>query len=406
MKINEQTWKSWATSIAHPAEIDEYSPAAMERMMKQLDPFIVDVKGVRSQFNAKNSVKLIQFSTPEEKKFYDEAWGRYEKMCQKIRGYELSGGQSAFLILAQFTIFRKAAELCRAEWYADNMYKAVQEGRAAVLAVSFKGTIRRVTTILHQKYGVPRELISLIWGGGKTKKTASQKNKELITSNPIMKELMAQMGISLADLNVADVSEYVDDDPDNTISNDLKLGVQNRKDRQVEIDRFQSGKSLYCMFTFKAGGVGLSLHHSDEQTKQKVRRTRNNWAMVEDIPLIPTRQRECFLAPTFSAIELVQGLGRCPRLTSLSDTNQTIVFYEGTIEQHVADLVSQKLKCLRKVVRTRESWESAIIGNVRDEPEQPSIRSINQVEPVTTSDEDEDDDNGLFGDSVDEEEDE
>ncbi|NBQ70823.1 MAG: hypothetical protein EBU46_19130, partial [Nitrosomonadaceae bacterium] len=118
----------------------------------------------------------------------------------------------------------------------------------------------------------------------------------------------------------------------------MKLGTQSVKARQQEIDAFQSGKTKVCVFTFKAGGVGLSLHHHDDTCKQ----------------------RESVIAPCYSAIELVQGLGRAPRLTSLSETVQTMLYYKGTIEEHVADKVSQKLRCLKEVVRQRESWEDVI----------------------------------------------
>ncbi len=143
----------------------------------------------------------------------------------------------------------------------------------------------------------------------------------------------------------------------------LQLGAQSKEDRQKEIDRFQAGKSLYCLFTMRAGGVGLSLHHTDELTKEKVRHKANGYAVVEDIAKIPVRPRKLFAAPTYSAIELVQSLGRCPRLTSLSDTEQELLFYRGTIEEDVAAIVSQKLRCLSKVVRQREKWADVILTN-------------------------------------------
>ena len=70
------------------------------------------------------------------------------------------------------------------------------------------------------------------------------------------------------------------------------------------------------------------------------------------------------MTPTYSAIELVQGLGRCPRLTSLSDTPQELVYYRGTVEESVARIVAQKLRCLSRVVRMKESWEDVIVGGV------------------------------------------
>lgn len=400
--LSNESWADYASHISgHESEPEEYNQAAVKRLMESLDPYIVDVKGVRPQFNALNSIQLIRFQTDEERMFYEEAWNKYEERRKKIEGFELSGGQSKFLILAQFTIFRKAAELCRAERLADAMYESVQAGQAACLAVNFKGTIRRVVQILDAKYGVSRDNISLIWGGGKTAKNEKQKKKEKLDAAPDVLALLGELGMSMDDLKLGDVDEYVDDDKDNAISHRLRLGNQSKSERQKEIDRFQSGKSLYCMFTFKAGGVGLSLHHTDEMTKEKCRRKKNNWVHVEDVAKIPTRPRVCFLAPTFSAIELVQGLGRCPRLTSLSDTTQVVIFYQGTIEERVAAIVSQKLRCLREVVRTRESWEECIVNHHSDTT--PLVDNGQSIQPESDA---ADNTAALFGDSTEEDEEE
>ena len=407
--LSNETWKDFATHIAHPAEPEEYSPAAMKRFMDTFDEYIVQVKGVRPQYHAINSIQLIEFRNQQEREFYKKAWDRYEEAKRKAEGYELSASQSRFLILAQFTIFRRAAEMCRAEYLADAMYDAVMHGEAACLAVNFKGTIRKVTQILNEKYNISRDDISLIWGGGKTKKTKKQEQKENIAGNDVIMEALRDAGISLKDLNLEDVADYEDDDPNDVLTKKLRLGDQNPKERQKEIDRFQSGKSRFCMFTFKAGGVGLSLHHTDELTKEKCRRKKNNWVYPEDVPTIPTRPRVCFLAPTFSAIELVQGLGRCPRLTSLSDTKQVIVFYAGTIEERVAAIVNQKLKCLREVVRNmKESWDSVVVDSTADMKNDTTVLVTNNVEQRIDAKPDNDDNTAaLFGSSTeDEDEDE
>lgn len=151
----------------------------------------------------------------------------------------------------------------------------------------------------------------------------------------------------------------------------MKLGTQNASSRQLEIDRFQTGKSKICLFTFKAGGVGLSLHH-------------------HDATCLP---RESIIAPCYSAIELVQGLGRAPRLTSMSDTVQTLIFYKGTIEEHISAKVSQKLRCLREVVRQRESWEDMICEEVNNQitPKQQLVTEV--VDDSTTEEEDDNENN-------------
>ena len=397
--LSNNNWSVFAKRIAAPAEPEEYSPPSVERLMEVLKDYIVDVKGVRPQFKATNTTQLIDFQTEDEAKFYHQAWARYEAIMAKIKGYNLSGSHSRFLILAQFTVFRKAAELCRCEYFAKVMYDIVQSGQqVAALAVNFKGTIRKTTDILVNKYGVSRDDISLIWGGGKTGPSKKQKAKQAVETNETLQKLMKELGLNLDSLHLSDVEDYVDEEDDPK----LRLGTQSLKQRQVEIDRFQSGRSHYAMFTFKAGGVGLSLHHTDEQTKFKCRRKKNGWVHVEDIPNVPTRQRVCILAPTFSAIELVQGLGRCPRLTSLSDTPQTVVFYKGTIEERVAAIVSLKLRCLRKVVRTKESWEDTIVGGFAQDDTKLVTNNVEQsmgekVKGTEVEEEEDDaDEGGMF----------
>lgn len=397
-ELSNETWPMFSKMVAHPAEPEEYSPAAIERLMVYLEPYVVDVKNVRSQFHAINKVEMIDFQTQEERDYYNKAWERYEEIKRKIEGYDLSGTQSRFLILAQFTVFRKAAELCRAPYFAEFAHETVQKGQAACIAVSFKGTIRKWTDILVNKFGVSRDDIMLVWGGGKTVKSKKQKAKENVTNNAELQKILKDAGLGLGDLNLEYVADYIDDEIEDPA---LRLGTQSMKERQKEVDRYQCGKARYGAFTFKAGGVGLSLHHTDEFTKEKVRRKKNGYAIEEDIPKIPTRQRVGLLGPTFSAIEMAQGLWRLPRITSLSDTSQSLIFYRGTIEERVAAITSLKLRCLRKVVRNRESWEDIIVGGVPDSERHYTPAELNSRNEPDEPDEEVD---GFFGSDEDEEE--
>jgi superfamily II DNA or RNA helicase len=112
------------------------------------------------------------------------------------------------------------------------------------------------------------------------------------------------------------------------------LGGQNATVRQNYIDRFQRGETDYCILTLKAGGAGLSLHHERPEA----------------------RPRHCILPPTYSAIELVQLLGRAHRINSLSTTHQDIIWYRDTIEEHVSTVVQRKMKSLKEIVSKRETW--------------------------------------------------
>ncbi len=364
LALNEDRWPSYAKRIAHPADPYEHSPGAVERLMKDLPEYVVDIGGERWQFRAKNRVEVISFATNAEFQDYTEAWAQYVERCSKINKEEPQG---RFRLLAEYTMFRKKAEGIRSDYLADEMIKIERDGKAAVCACNFVQTILKSVIRLVTVHKVPREKISLIWGGDHT-----------LNLQPISDEQFAKLALKiragevLKNVEMKQIENYLLHKGESTKerqarlsiieqAKNLNLGTQSKKTRQEEIDRFQRGDSLFCFYTFKAGGVGLSLHHSDDLTKQKVRRHEHNaYAYVEDIPSIPTRQRETILGPTFSAIETVQGLGRVPRVTSLSDTDQRMVFYKGTAEEDVAIILGIKLKCLSKVVAAKEGWEGAI----------------------------------------------
>lgn len=349
--LSEDTWPTYAAAIAHPTLPEEYNEAAVERLMKDLDDYVVRVKGVRWQFNAVNSVEIIDFENDQQRKEYNDAWEKY--LAKKAKLEESVTDNPRFQAMIELGIFLAAAEYAKRYIFAKRMYEDVQNGYAAVCAIKFKKTIIAVTQILVNDYGVSRDQISLVWGGGQTQLTAKQKLKAQVRA---AEDMFNQAGITMADMMLDDVEDRVLED----IPKELRLGMQSKEQRQIEIDRFQSGKSLYCMYTYKAGGVGLSLHHTDEMTKEKVRRQKNGYAVVEDIPNIPTRPRMVTVGPTWSPIELVQGCGRAPRLTSLSNTIQKFLYFRGTVEEDQAFVVTHRLKCLSKVVRQHENWMDLI----------------------------------------------
>ena len=382
-KLTAATWPTYASAISQNSKPDDYNEATVERLVKDLDSYIVRVRGARPQYEAENSVLMIEFETVADKQFYEAAWDRYLKEKDKLEKAAGDGGVAGFMILVQFLKFRMAAELCRAPYLARRMLASVEEGLAACAALNFKGTIIKIM-MEFEKLGVPRSKITLVWGGGQTALTKKQKTaieikektEQLLKIGMSLDEIMKSLDITEDDLIEAESrSALMENIPEH-----LQLGAQSKEERQREIDKFQSGHSLFCLYTFRAGGVGLSLHHSDELTKVKCRRKKNGYVFVEDIPLIPVRPRINFVAPTYSAMELVQGLGRCPRLTSLSTTKQELIFYRGTIEDSVARIVSHKLKCLSKVVRMRESWQDVVIGGGASVVEDHINKTAGQVD--------------------------
>ena len=351
--LNEDTWPSYASIIAAPSDPREYNEAALERLMRDLEDYVVRVKGVVPQFKAINKVEAIPFPNEEKRRFYMEAYQRLIEELEKLEK-EFDEGRYKFVILLKFAM---AAEFCHGEDIAIRMIDAVKRGKAGVCACKFKGTIIEVVQQLIKR-GVKRDDIALIWGGGQTQLTKKQKAKQKIQN---IGDALKKAGMDVNELlEMTDLDEVEDRELLN-LPPELRLGAQSIEERQREIDKFQSGKTHYAIYTFKAGGVGLSLHHSDELTEFKCRRKESGYAVEEDIPNVPVRQRETFLAPTYSGIDMAQGLWRVPRITSLSDTIQTILLYQGTVEMDIFEILSKKLRCIGAVARSKENWMDSII---------------------------------------------
>jgi len=356
--LTNSNFNLFAEAISAPSKPTDYCEAAMGRVMQYLNPYIVHVKGVRFKYHARNKVELIHFQSRAEREAYDKAYEDYLKACAEN---EEKGDMGSFGVLVELLKFRQAAELIRAPYLARRMYDIVnKKQRAAIGALSFKETTIKITSILVDDYCVPRSEISLIWGGYTQKKLKKKKLTEAQVDR--VRDLFGNMDTELLEslgiyLDEGDKKAEMDNSHKNTemklLCDRLELGPQSKKKRQENIDDFQRDRSKYCLFTFKSGGVGLSLHQETPEN----------------------RVRETLLAPVYSAIELVQGLGRAPRLTSCSDTEQTVVFYADTIETRVAQIASMKLKCLSKCVQKKESWEDVLFGVSKIEREDEEVES-------------------------------
>ena len=112
------------------------------------------------------------------------------------------------------------------------------------------------------------------------------------------------------------------------------VGGQSQSTREHQRQQFQKGEADVMLFTMRSGGVGISLHHDNEKA----------------------RPRHIIIPPTWSAIDLVQALGRGHRITSISDTTQDVIWYKNTIEEKVCERVEAKLGCINASVGAKENW--------------------------------------------------
>ena len=93
---------------------------------------------------------------------------------------------------------------------------------------------------------------------------------------------------------------------------------------------------------------------------------------------------------------MVQAAGRPARLTSLSDTYQTMIGFAGTVEEDQLFVLTHRLKCLSKVVRQRENWMDLI--KIRMKSEEESRRAARDLVEKSTLTEDSSDESATVGD--------
>jgi Type III restriction enzyme, res subunit len=321
-EISNDNWPMIAKKIAEPMDPADFDKGAIKRLLREFNDYIGTFKNVRRKFRGILSTEIIDFATKEEHDAYKAAWDRYMEEKAKIEGGTDKIANSRFLILVQFLKFRQAAEIIRSAYVAKRMFADWQAGFAPVYAANFKPSIAKTILFLHNDYNIPREKISVIWGGDKAFGGAEEKySREEIhnvlaacmrgeeVSMKILKEIQNQLSIEAAGLS--------------EVPAELDLGQQNPTKRWKEIKRFQSGKSEFCFFSFKAGGAGLSLHQNK-----------------------PTlRPRKQYNSPTYNEMEAIQAEGRTAREGSLSNTDITTLLYRGTIEVPVTQRVLAKRLC-------------------------------------------------------------
>lgn len=341
--VTPENWNHIAREIADPSDPTEHCTAAIKRFVDVFEDRIVRISNIRPKHKSINSVLKIDFPNQALRDEYYKAVESFEKKSAKISADDtLSESQKYFAVLAEYTIFRKAAENCRREFLAEWIVNTWSEGFAPGVGFSFKQTGSSVCRLLIDHYKWNRSDISIIWGGATEALNTKKKIARKLRDKTDMLKLLAEADISLED----DLGIYLDELQEKT-AEQLEFERVNRllsqkpAEREQERMMFQMQQSKVAMFSYKSGGVGLSLHHEP----------------MYDM----ARPRKGMFTPVYSEKELVQALGRFPRITSASDTEQTMCYYANTIEEQVAAKVIKKLKCLKEAIRGHESWEDLII---------------------------------------------
>lgn len=330
MKITEDNFSYFAA--LHDNEPSKPNIEGMKRLRKTLSPYIFSLPYVKPKHKAINMVWLVDFASPSHAKIYASAHERYIKACERAGKNTAWGRFERFIELNNY---RKTVEPLRAPHVAERAANNYKSGLlATAIGGAYKEFVAEVVFQLVDKYNIPREHISLIWGGKRSYASDQLLSREEIEK--LLKEgihrlmgdppLLKRVRLTLK--HIQDQHEH-DESPDQQAyrHNRLKelklLGKQSDDARQEEIDKFQTGETKICIFTLASGGVGLSLDR--------------------DKPfLLP---REGLFTPVYNGKEFQQVLGRLVRRASLSDAKQYVTMMKGTVEQfHVAPILDVKMK--------------------------------------------------------------
>jgi len=370
--ITHNNWKEFAWSVSGKDPM-KASATAMGAVKDWFGPAIINVPNDPRKFKSRNSVKLIKMRE-EDRPTYEQAEEAWLEACERKGKIPSERGR----VLAATTMFRKAEERIKAPYFADLAIEAHAAGFAPVIGVSYIDTIKRTVERLTRQ-GHSRANMSIIWGGEK-----------LITDDMVfsleefmrMQKRVEKLENGVYDLDRKDAAKYrrtlkhfterwmIKESPEDQRARiewlrEMKLEAQSLEQQQEEIDRFQSGKTEFCLFTLPAGGTGVSLDHRYEHV----------------------RPRKTFGTITFYVEEIIQFFGRAYRgPTTISDVDQYSIFFEDTIVADVvAPLLSKKMRSTNKLAGTGVNLEDALINAVVEGRVTKAARPVIDMAEVTTA---------------------
>jgi hypothetical protein len=347
--VSRETFPEFARTLTLGADPRQANAAALERWGAAIGDRFVKPPGDPQKVKALNKVKLFEITDPVNKAMLKNAMKNYLEALERTGRSIDPQGQ----VMVAFMVMARAAELATVDtWVADAIH-AHQNGYAPVIAIRFVETLKElVMKLCESEYfkskNLTKQKISLIWGGNR-----EIKPEELLPETRAA-EIAAKMGMWILD-NPDEARKPKADDigitkeefrsfhkgikytserifremtkdafaARNEKLREMKLHNQNQKERHENVQDFLNGATEFCIYTLSSGGTGISLDHRYAHT----------------------RPRDVMSTMTYWAEEFAQALGRCVRITTLTDTRQSIYVPEGTIlSDHMAPKLARKLK--------------------------------------------------------------
>ena len=391
--ITRHNWRevSWSLANADPRKPNE---AAMKRAREFFGDAYVNPPSDRQKYKCTNTVRMVRFPDEATRASYLRAQEEWYEICERLGKIPSERGS----IMAQTQIFSAKEELLKAPIYAQRVLEELANNRAPVVGVRFIETIKDIYGILmkhvHPITGkaLTRANISVIWGGEKLIQPHE------ILDNATFNRLVVQVAEAEDGENSLDPKtrtayrktlRYFQDrwrrkenaaDQAERVKwlKETRLDAQGEVEQQAEMDAFQAGTTDICLFTLAAGGTGVDLDHQNENAKPRT--------MISTI---------CYYAEQF-----VQAFGRCYRVSTISDTFQEVIFFEGTIvANHMAKKLAGKLKSLNALSATGINMEEDLINavvsgkaKVETPPLAEELAPVEQEDMTVEEDEDDDED--------------
>lgn len=329
-RITRDNFSFFARSI--DSEPNKPNMDGVKRLAKFLAPNIFPFPYIKPKFKSSNRVWIVDFERDKDREIYASAFARYIEVCEKVGKNTEFSAYHKFVALGQF---RKTAEPLRVPPMARRIADNYKSGTlATAVFTAYVETIAELVFRLTDTYHIPREHISLVWGGKR-----EYKKEDLLSKDEIDSRLKAGFNSWMGDKDFVRKlklsTKYLEDKVEHAESSEeqayrhgkLKalglLGKQRDNQAQIEIDNFQDGTTKIVICTLASGGVGLSFDRDKEHLLQ----------------------REGILTPVYNGKEFQQGLGRLVRRSSLSGADQLICMLDGTVEsEHVAPILDKKLR--------------------------------------------------------------
>jgi hypothetical protein len=351
--VNRELFPEFARALNEGSKIPLTKPnsAALERWSAAIGDRFIRPPNDPQKVKALNRVKLFEITDPTNWSMVVNAMSNYTKALEATGRSVDPQGQ----VMVAFMVMARAAELATVDQWVADAIELHKQGYAPVLAIRFTETLKEYVLKLSESayfksLGYTRSKISLIWGGQKEIREEdllpTQRASEVggmigkwILDNPdaTRRPTADELGIDPAELRAFNKGvKYTSERLFREMTKDafaqrniklreLKLHNQSQEERHENVKAFIEGGTEFCVYTLSSGGTGISLDH-------RYVHCRPRWVMS---------------TMTYWAEEFAQALGRCVRVSTITDTVQEIYIPMHTLlSDHMAPKLASKLKSI------------------------------------------------------------